>query len=128
MPPRILIVEADATFRKSLAALLGESGYVVTTADTVLAARHVLRRGAPDLLITDVRLGEDNGLQLVAMADPPIPAIVLTRNFDAVLEADARAFGADYLVKPASPSTLRAVIASKLSKAPGGGDAPADGR
>ena len=68
-------------------------------------------------MIVDVRLGGDNGLQLVAMAIQPIPAIVTTAFADPILEAEASQFGADFMVKPLSPRALIELIERKLAEA-----------
>jgi CheY-like chemotaxis protein len=73
------------------------------TADSVPTAMRALAHEQPDLLIVDIRLQDYNGLQLVAMAPTPLPAIVVTGFADPVLEADARRLGADSLLKPVSP-------------------------
>ncbi|MBA3642022.1 MAG: DUF4055 domain-containing protein [Acidobacteria bacterium] len=82
----------------------------------VLGGR-VLRDEAPDLLIADVRLGAFNGLQLIATGTARIPTIVVSGFDDAVLQADAKAFGAEYLVKPVSAAALLELIEQKLADA-----------
>jgi FixJ family two-component response regulator len=58
------------------------------------------RDAVPDVLLVDVRLGAFNGLQLVAMAERPIPTIVMTGHDDVALRAAAERMGAEFLVKP----------------------------
>jgi DNA-binding response OmpR family regulator len=112
----ILIVEDDRATCAGLAALLAGASYRVLTAHDVPCARDVLADQHPDLLITDIRLGDYNGLQLIAMAAETIPAIVLTGYPDASIEADARRLGATYLVKPIVPTALLAVVARMLGQ------------
>src|SRR5215471_13461349 len=104
MTQKILIVDDDGSARDQLAQLLSGNGYEVLTASDVPTALHVLAANSPDLLITDIRLDAYNGLHIIVMAPTPIPAIVLTNISDPVIEADARRFGAEYLVKPVSPA------------------------
>jgi DNA-binding response OmpR family regulator len=68
------------------------------------------------LLITDIRLGAFNGLQLLTMslAGPPIPAIVTTGFPDPVLEAQAREFGATFPLKPIQPAELLTLVKDLL--------------
>jgi DNA-binding response OmpR family regulator len=115
MARTILVVEDDNAARRGLVALLGDAGYRTLEAATLKQGRELLARENPDLVIVDVRLGGDNGLQLVAMAPRPVPAIVTTGFRDASLEADARQFGADFLVKPIAPSVLLKLIEQKLA-------------
>ena len=94
--------------------LLQRAGYDVIATDSVPEGRRALEEGAPDLLIADVRLGEFNGLQLIAMSGRPIPAIVVTAFVDPALEADARRLGAHYLVKPITPGVLLSLVEELL--------------
>lgn len=114
----ILIVDDHNVTRLGLAEMLSDAGYDVITAATFQDARRILRESPPDLLIADVRLGSFNGLQLVIGAQHRIPAIVITGYADAVLEAEARRGGAEYLVKPFNPERLLMLIRSKLGGKP----------
>ncbi len=117
MARTILIVEDDEATRVGLLVLLAEAGYRTIGAGTLKEATQLLAQQNPDLMIVDVRLGGDNGLQLVAMAIQPVPAIVTTAFSDPILEAEARQFGADFMVKPLSPRALLELIERKLSEA-----------
>jgi DNA-binding response OmpR family regulator len=67
------------------------------------------------LILVDVRLAGDNGLQLLALSPRPVPAIVMTGFADPVLEAQAWQLGADFILKPISPPALLALIQTKLA-------------
>jgi CheY-like chemotaxis protein len=115
MPSKVLIVDDDKTTREGLAEFLEASGYETAAVGTFEEASRMLRASPPDLLIADVRLGPFNGLQLVISSPKPIPAIIITGFADPVLEADARRRGAEYVLKPVSPSRLLDLVAHKLS-------------
>src|SRR5215510_10558261 len=117
MARTILVVEDDEATRVGLLVLLAEAGYRTIGAGTLKQATELLAQQNPDLMVVDVRLGGDNGLQLVAMAIQPIPAIVTTAFADPILEAEARQFGADFMVKPMSPRALLDLIERKLAEA-----------
>jgi len=117
MPSKVLIVDDDKTTREGLAELLEESGYETSAVGTFEEATRLLRSAPPDLLIADVRLGPFNGLQLVISSPKPIPAIIITGFADPVLESDARRRGADYVLKPVSPSKLLELVAQKIASA-----------
>ena len=68
----------------------------------------------PDLVITDLRLAEFNGLYLAAVNPQRIPVIIVTGYADRGLEAEARELGADFLLKPVKPSQLLAVVEQRL--------------
>ncbi|MCC6994813.1 MAG: response regulator [Deltaproteobacteria bacterium] len=82
-PParRVLLVDDDAMIVKALTRLLRQRGWLVSQAATVAAAHAELARAMPDLLIVDLFLGEDFGLEVVAAArqrDKDVKIIVLT--------------------------------------------------
>ena len=115
MARKILVVEDDNATRRGLVALLRNAGYEVVAVDSIPDAKKALVTERPHLLITDVRLGEYNGLQLLATNPNPIPAIVLTGFPDRVLEAEAQHLGAEFMLKPVTPSELMAIVERKLS-------------
>ena len=114
MASRILIVEDDDANRSGLVQLVHGAGYDAIGAATFEHGRQLLLAESPDLLITDIRLEGFNGLQLIITQLHPIPAIVITGFADRILETEAKHLGADYLVKPFSPSALLTLIAEKL--------------
>lgn len=115
MPRTILIADDDPAIRSWLARLLENAGYRVVAASTVEEAKKAMTAdgAGPDLLITDVRMGAFNGLQLVAMNPRRIPAIVMTGHDDPVIERDARKLGAEFLLKPLDPATLVRMVGEK---------------
>ena len=114
MRARILIVDDDQVYLAGMKELLEDAGYDVFLAGSFEEGKHVLRDRAPHLLIVDVRLGAFNGLQLLSTGQVQIPAIVVTGFDDTVLRADAKVFGASYVVKPISPAALLTLIERKL--------------
>jgi DNA-binding response OmpR family regulator len=112
---KVLIVDDDDATLSGLAQLLTNAGYETQTASTFRDGLHLLRTAPPDLLLTDIRLGDYNGLQLVAINALPTPTIMVTGFYDPVLEADAHRLGADYIVKPVVPADLLGLIAQKLA-------------
>lgn len=111
---RILVVEDDAATRRGLSALLVGAGYQVTETGSMSEALGQLSSNTPDLVITDLRLAEFNGLYLAAVNPQRIPVIIVTGYADRGLEAEARELGADFLLKPVKPSQLLAVVERRL--------------
>jgi two-component system response regulator GlrR len=100
---RVLIVDDDAGLLDAMGRALRESVKSVVQCDTFERARQVLKEQEFDALITDVRLGAFNGLQLAVMARDMYPSmrlVVFSGFDDPVLRADAEQIGAAYLVKP----------------------------
>ena len=116
--PTILIVDDHTDTRLGLAEILTHAGYRVVTAGTFQEGRRILSETRLDLLIADVRLGSFNGLQLVISGPARVPAIVMTGHDDAVLAAEARRVGADYVLKPVEPDILLSRVRQKLASAP----------
>jgi len=115
MGARVLIVEDDARTREGLAELLETAGYEIVAVDGFEFARRILRNNPPDVLITDIRLGEYNGLQLIIAGEASVPAIVISGFTDPVLQSNAEQLGATYLAKPLSPSVLLQLVSDKTT-------------
>jgi DNA-binding response OmpR family regulator len=115
---KILIVEDDDATRTGYRELLSLAGHEVLAAATYEAGRRAAADEHPDLVLTDLRLGGYNGLQLLFLSPEPCPTIIVTGFHDAVLEAEAHRAGAAYLVKPVSPSTLVALVEQMLKSRP----------
>ena len=106
---RILIVDDDEPLLRALEMTLSARDKDVEAFSTFEEARRALRARTFDALITDVRLGAFNGLQLAVIArdeQPHIRIIVFSGFEDPVLQAEAKAVGAQYLVKPVTGAEL----------------------
>jgi len=110
---RVLIVDDDPATRLGLCELLEHAGYDCVAVDSFEIARSLLRTAPPDVLITDVRLGDYNGLQLLIQSS--VPAIVISGFPDPVLRSDAEHFGASYLAKPINPSVVLEILSQKAA-------------
>lgn len=109
MPHTVLIVDSNPAALNRTAKVLRDAGYHVTATASFESAKWRLRTMPPDLLVTDVRLGEYNGIHLVIggrTRDSELPAIVTDVARDRVLEHDATSQGALYLVKPVPAERL----------------------
>ena len=115
---RVLVVDDDSATRTGLAELLEEAGYEPTSVGSFDDALRILQTTPPDLLITDVRLAGNNGLQLVSSSPNRVPTIVLTGLDDLATESDARRGGAVYILKPVSAERLLEEVRSLLSGRP----------
>ena len=115
MAARVLIVDDDPGTREGLAELLESAGYETIAADGFEFARWVLNTEPPDLLITDIRLGEYNGLHLIITGLAAVPAIVISGFTDPVLRSKAEELGATYLTKPLTASAVLELVSDKTS-------------
>ena len=129
MSLRILLVEDHPDGAESCALWLGMLGHRVHVAGSCAAAVAVAGSFAPDVAILDIGLPDGDGYQLAdklvaGLARRPL-MVALTGYGNG--EERARAAGFDhYLLKPAEPAVLAAVLARH---APGGSDGQeGDGR
>lgn len=97
-----------------MSALLVGAGYEVSECGSMQQALEQIETAPPDLIVTDLRLDEYNGLYLAAINPARIPVIIVTGFADRGLEAEARDLGAEFLLKPVRPSQLLAVIERRL--------------
>jgi two-component system response regulator YesN len=105
----LLLVDDDVSLLGALSRFLADSGFQVVPCSTFEDAKREIATLRPDILITDVRLGAYNGLQLALLARdvrPDVRVVVFSGYDDAVLKQEARRIGATYLVKPVSGHTL----------------------
>jgi DNA-binding NtrC family response regulator len=115
--PAILVVDGCVEARADVTGLLLAAGYEVIGAASFEEARDHLSRDVPDLMITELRLGGFNGLQLVmrARVRHRIPTIVATAFHDPVLAAEAELQQAAYLVKPMNSAELLTLVGELLA-------------
>ena len=110
----ILIVDDDPQVLDALKFAFTDAGEQgVSAVDTFEEAKRALRSQSFDVLITDIRLGAYNGLQLAVLARdlyPAIQIIVFSGYDDPVLKEEAHRVGALYLVKPITARTLLDLI------------------
>ena len=119
---RILIVEDDIAFGTMMQTWLKKKGFDVDKATSVGAAvRLIGDKPAYDLVLSDLRLPDRDGLELLAWMhknNMPIPFIVMT-NYAEVQNAvlAMKSGAADYIAKPIQPDILLSKIKDALKKA-----------
>ena len=106
----ILIIDDEPNLRRSLGLILQRAGYTVTTAPDAAEALHVLQAGAYDLTFLDIKLPDQNGIQLLPQLRelyPEMPVLILTAHATLDTAIGAVRLGArDYLLKPIDPETI----------------------
>jgi two-component system response regulator PilR (NtrC family) len=117
--PAVLVVDDEADIRELLELSLLRMGLVVESAQSVGEAKSILQARHFDLCLTDMRLPDGEGLELVRYigsdcADVPVAVITAHGTAEnAVAALKAGAF--DYLTKPLSLGQLRTLVKSALS-------------
>jgi two-component system response regulator PilR (NtrC family) len=128
-PPRILVVDDEADLRELLEITLLKMGLDVDSAATVREARSLLAGQAYALVLTDMRLPDGLGMELVrdvAASGRATPIAVITAYGsaeNAVVALKAGAF--DYVSKPVVLDDLRTMVRSALKLSDGAGKAAA---
>ncbi|KFX70792.1 chemotaxis protein CheY [Pseudomonas taeanensis MS-3] len=115
---RILLVDDESAILRTFHYCLEDQGYQVATANSAAQADALLQRQVFDLCFLDLRLGDDNGLDVLAQMRVQAPwmrVVIVTAHSAVDTAVDAMQAGAaDYLVKPCSPEQLRMAAAKQL--------------
>ncbi len=107
MPRRLLVIEDDPAFSRRLQANLRADGFTVEAAGTGAEALEALKNNYYDLVVSDIRLPDINGLEILERIkqgrdglDPAQPVLMLTsvRDMETAVRS-MRAGAADYLTK-----------------------------
>ena len=118
----ILVVEDEPDLLVTYERLLRRQGYRVVTAASRADALRSMKSSPPALVISDLRLPDGDGLEIVRAAralDPPAPTIVVTAFASGVARASALASGAAaFFAKPFAASALTDAVRRLLE---GGG-------
>ncbi|MEN0616291.1 two-component system response regulator GlrR [Klebsiella indica] len=119
-PARLLLVDDDPGLLKLLGMRLVSEGYSVLTAESGPEALRILGRDKVDLVISDLRMDEMDGLQLfseIQKAQPGMPVIILTAHGsipDAVAATQQGVFS--FLTKPVDKDALYKAIDDALEQ------------
>lgn len=122
--PIILIIEDDLTFGLMIQKWLNRKGFVANKSSSLREARHLLEETTPDLILSDLRLPDGDGISLLShLRDEGLttPFIVMTSYAEVENAVLAMKAGAtDYIAKPFPPDLLlekisEALRSSKLS-------------
>ena len=110
----ILVVDDDRLSRQYLVEAVTSLGYNAREAEDGARALELVREEAPDLVLTDLRMPNTDGMALAEQLTkelPSLPVVLVTAHGsveDAVRALQAGAV--DFLVKPCSPETLKLVL------------------
>ena len=118
----IFVVDDEADARAMVGDYLRMHGFEVTLCDGGRALRAAIALGAPDLVVLDLNMPEEDGLSIVRdlKARSTIPIIMLTATASAIDRVVGLELGADdYLPKPCELRELVARVRSVLRRAQG---------
>jgi two-component system response regulator PilR (NtrC family) len=117
-PPRILVVDDERSMRELLAIVLRREGYEVLLAENGRAAIDLLEREPVDLLISDIKMPDLSGVDVLRAAkqiDQDILGIMITAFASTESAVEAMRLGAcDYLSKPFDIDLLKMKVREKI--------------
>ncbi|HEX7119609.1 MAG TPA: sigma-54 dependent transcriptional regulator [Longimicrobiales bacterium] len=119
-PLTVLLVDDEELLVKSCSRLLEHEGYQVLTAHRGRDALELVRRGRPDIILTDLMLPDIDGMELLREArqlDPQVLVIMITgfATVDSSIEA-IRAGAYDYIPKPFTATQLQILVGRAASQ------------
>ena len=117
-PTIVLVVDDDESLRRVVEYNLGEEGYRVLTAPDGAAGLRAFQDASVDLVVSDVRMPDMDGLELltrIKTIQPEVPVIMLTAHGTINSAVEAMKLGAfDYLTKPFNRDQLKAAVRKAL--------------
>ena len=111
--PRILLVDDEPSIRQLLAYRLKREGFDVLLAENGREAIALLEAGGVDLLVTDIRMPDMNGVEVLRAAkalDPDILGIMITAYASKETSVEALRLGASNYVEKGGPEFPAAVV------------------
>ncbi len=117
--PRLLVVDDEPDIRALYAAELEEEGYEVETAGDVAGAAKLLAGGGFDLVILDIRLGRESGLELlqkIVRERKELP-VILSTAYSSYKDEFSSWLADAYVVKSSDLGPLKEEIRRQLKKA-----------
>ena len=120
-PKKILVVDDEPSVTGSLSLILTQAGFEVLTAQSFAGSTNILKQTPVDLVITDLRLPDASGIDLIThvkRTTPDIEVILMTGygSIDITIEA-IKAGAYYYLEKPYTPDRLFALVDRALQLA-----------
>src|SRR5438874_12717228 len=117
-PPRILVVDDERSMRELLAIVLRREGYEVLLADNGRSAIDLLEREPVDLLISDIKMPDLSGVDVLRAAkqiDQDILGIMITAFASTDTAVEAMLLRAcDYLTNPSDVALLRRKVRESI--------------
>ena len=115
MPLRLLIVDDEPGLRKTTRIAVESAGHAASEAPNALRALKAVEEDAYDACFLDVKLGADDGLEVLAKllkAQPGLAVVMFTAYANIATAVEAMRRGAfDFIPKPFTPDQIRAVLA-----------------
>lgn len=117
---RVLIVDDEVNIRKLYKNELEDEGYEVLTAASGAEALTILRNSAPDLVILDIKLEQENGLDFLRhmMEIHPALSVILNSGYSTYKDDFSSWLADAYLVKSGDTTELKTKVREVLMARP----------
>jgi len=117
---QILVVDDELSMREYLEVLLSRGGYQVVTAPDVATAVDTILKNNLDVVISDIKLGQESGLAVLraarASATPPEVILITAYGTPATAVEAMREGAYDYICKPFDNEELMLLVQKALEK------------
>jgi DNA-binding NtrC family response regulator len=117
--PRILVIDDDMAHREGMVMLLEDENYLVDEAEGAEKAMEQIQQSHYDLIITDYKMQNIDGMELLKMINDfdPLLKVIMVTGFGSIEHAvEAVHLGAlDYIPKPVDPVKLKEIISRAIS-------------
>ncbi len=120
MPKKILVIDDEVEFIKTIKMRLEAKGYIVIAAYNGKSGLEMAKKENPDLIFLDLVISDMNGFMVLSKLkeDPytvTIPVVMLTAKTETEYTLDAKSLGAvDYLSKPVKMKELEDALGKFL--------------
>lgn len=117
--PRVLVVDDDSEMRQMMTQFLRQNGTIALPAATEAEVREHLAEGRIDLILLDVMLGDENGLDICGRLrrEQDVPIIMVSAlSADHQRMAGYEVGADDYIAKPFNPDLMLARVKAVLSR------------
>lgn len=118
--PRLLVVDDDTETRMMLTQYLRQNGFIALPCDSEASIREQIGAGRVDLILLDVMLGDENGVEICTRlrAEQDVPIILVSAlSADHQRMAGYESGADDYIAKPFNPDLLLARVRAVLQRA-----------
>ena len=116
---RILVIDDDQAHREGMVLLLEDEGYQVDEADGAEPAMELINQHQYNLIITDYKMQNIDGMELLKMINDhdPLLKVIMVTGYSSIEHAvEAIHLGAlDYIPKPVDPVKLKKVVSRAIS-------------
>ncbi|MEJ2546069.1 MAG: sigma-54 dependent transcriptional regulator, partial [Calditrichaceae bacterium] len=116
---RILVIDDDQAHREGMVLLLEDEGYQVDEADGAEPAMELINQNQYNLIITDYKMQNIDGMELLKMINDhdPLLKVIMVTGYSSIEHAvEAIHLGAlDYIPKPVEPIKLKKVVSRAIS-------------